>query len=211
MKKLKVFGLAVAVFALTACDNPHDISEKNFKRVAQLAMDQHGAGYCVNIPARNVPFTMDNSPLTAMQKHVVDMMATEGLLATASVQAPSYPGSKNIVASTEYRLTDYGKKSYREPSNFPLPMTPTFCTGKMQVEKILEMSEPKEMYGTKVVKVQMKYSIKDADKWALSEPMVKLHKSLQIEQAKNGVGTLTLVLDKEKGWVFHKDYTPAKK
>ena len=78
-----------------------------------------------------------------------------------------------------------------------------FCFGKAKVEKIIDFSEPSEMMGNKISRVNYTFSVTDLPDWIkkpeitkLSEPIKKIVESAETPIKADGTMILT-----NKGWV----------
>lgn len=195
----------VIVTAISACSNPKDATESNFKLAVQKYLDTEypKCYFSGNFPAKTKDWdiTGENATMKALAK--------AGLLSEKEVSrkevSDGWGMQKKTVVIYAYDLTDEGKKSYKKGTD---RTRGGFCGGNAKVTSIEEFSEPADLLGHKVSKVRYSYVVSNVPAWATSDELISLNRSLKKDvesSAKPIVETNTMILT-NNGWVHGKLY-----
>ena len=85
-------------------------------------------------------------------------------------------GAKKIVLKTSFDLTDEGRKFYKPHAVKIIggDSIGGFCLGKATVKAVTQFSEPSDMFGQKISRVNYTYVVSDLPTWARSPEMFTL-------------------------------------
>lgn len=195
MKKIIITSL---LLSLAACGNPKEASEKNFEVAIQAFLDK---GFPACLIVDKFP-TDPNGWDLGGKRAIYAEMEKMGLLTKTEEMKKQFKWSKPTL-QTSYDLSAEGKKYYTVADEKIKGKQSGFCFGKAKVEKIIDFSEPSEMMGNKMSRVNYTFSVTDLPDWIkkpeitkLSEPIKKIVESAQSPIKADGTMMLT-----NKGWV----------
>lgn len=201
--------LAVVAALVAGCSDPKAATEKNFKVAMQSYLDT----------AYPKCYILQKFPTTAQfiekkgaqqEKETLKTLTKAGLLFEKEIERQEIKdifnggGMKTFVKST-FDLTDEGKKYYKNDikKNFMGESVGGFCFGKATVKAITQFSEPGEMMGQKVSRVNYEYTVSDLPKWATSPEVTASINSLKADAESNvtPVKALNAAILTNNGWV----------
>lgn len=196
---------AALLIALTACSDSKQASEKNFKNAIQAYLDTVYPKCVVN---ENFPAVV-NSDFLGKRK-VLQSLAKAGLVSETELSRKEYKdwnGSTNVVVKSEYALTETGRKFYDPNARQTLSRDQGgFCIGKAAVREITRYTEPADMFGHRITKVNYTYSVDKLPDWANLPEVTSAIPALK-EAVESGAkpikATHTLVLT-NNGWVHER-------
>lgn len=180
-----LMGLA-PVMILTGCDDPKEVSAKNFGKVIQDGLKKQGE-VClerlrwpvqVNLGASSEAFnaqaTSDASRMAALEAH--------GLVSSTIEESTDFLKQKS--RTQIYRLTDAGSKYLleRDIPNFlgdGSTKRTDFCWARMQLADIVKWMGPGQSGAYPVVSVKYTYQLANVPEWAQSPNITKAFPEIQ--------------------------------
>ena len=184
---------------LSACNDPKEANEHNFKVAAQSFLD---ATYPLCLIQGNFPTKPNGWDIHGHNK-IYDEMVTLGLLSKNEVTiAPQFEWHKPTKGNAD-DLTDEGKKYYKvSDKNAPMKLG-GFCVGKAEVNQMTNFTQPAEMMGKTVSDVQFTYTVSNLPTWILTPSLSKLNPGIQtVVDAANKPAKLELnLMLTGKGWM----------
>lgn len=196
MNKFLLLVCSLVALELTGCNNPKDVSKSNFEKVIneklktdKLCVQPQTASYVVRPYPVVIPIIDigDNPQIKEM-----DYFVAAGLLSsspTTSTFGPfgiplPRPGPARL-----YSLTDKGRQNYSGEPKYE------FCYGSPQVAKIVEYTEPADMFGSHVTRVTFVVGVKDQADWASDQAIQKRYRVVKPDSQAMAVLELT-----SEGW-----------
>lgn len=137
-------------------------------------------------------------------------MATAGLVTEREVQIEEkdFLGKSRTVTKLSYDLTEEGKKYYKAAvsKNLRGDSLGGLCAGKATLKSIVQYSEPADMMGLKVSRVNYEYTVADLPKWASSPDLQKYVEGLKtdVDSQDTPVKKAEAVILTSNGWVHEK-------
>lgn len=195
---MRYLAIPIVFLALAGCSDPKAASEKNFKKAIQSYLDTAypRCYFASNFPTVKSEWNFNNS------NGVLEALAGAGLLAKKEIQQEEKnifgPGS-HMVTKLSYDLTTEGKKYYKSGAvkNLRGESTGGFCAGKATVKSVGQYSEPAEMMGLKISRVNYEYTVSDLPAWASSPDIQK-----NVHGIKADLDSQTTPLKKVEGMVL---------
>lgn len=199
---LRTISTVAVLVALSGCSDPKAASEKNFKIAAQAYLD---SVYPKCYHTETFPVTRDY--IEGEKRNVLPALVKAGLLSEqelSRVETRSWSGDGKFLVKSAFSLTEDGRKFYMEPAKTPgQDKSGGFCLGKAEVTELARFTEPSEISGHRISRVNYSYAVKELPGWAKSEdiqaaiPDLKADAESAIEALKR---TDTFVLT-NTGWM----------
>lgn len=201
---MRTLAITVVALALAGCSDPKVASEKNFESAMQNYLDSEypRCYFSSNFPVEKTDFDVlgKNVGLAALEK--------AGLLAASEVKREEkqmFTEQTRTVTKLSYDLTAEGKKYYRAAAtkNHRGEAMGAICAGKATVKSIGQFTEPAEMMGLKISRVNYEYTVTDLPAWAMRPDVQQAIRGLKADaqSAETPVkGVVGMVLT-NNGWV----------
>ena len=203
VKKIIVFGL---VLTLSACSNPQDPTEANFKVAIQDFLSSRKGEACIEVP--DLPFEVSKSSLAFhfdLKKFI-----SVGLVNSTETEKKEGNSKETVLTLS---LTDMGKsalKKFEKPYSYAFAMGvlqshSALCYGEHRVVDILNFTEPADFGGQKISRVNFTYTTKNISQWTNNKVFQsngRLFRDIKSESEPiKDKATLMLT---NKGWVHKK-------
>ena len=192
MNKVKILAVSTVTLFLAACGGPKEATQSNFTKAIQAYLDTQ-PGLCAAIPARQMPFTLENNGLIPEPKKRADALADAGLLTKRDTEVKGSFGNKNAPA-TEYQVSEIGKQFLAPKAANTLARQDAFCSGKFVMVGVDNFTEPSEMMGMKVSRVNYRFKVDGLADWAKSEAMIRNFKNIADKSQGDIQGKAALIL-----------------
>lgn len=202
---------AAALFSLAACGNPKEANEKNFRKAIQAHLDSLG-GLCVNSGFQS---TENPEPFIVKTNNFIDTrqgpdaLAAAGLVKATATEADEqsfFGNTTRKVPATRYEITDKGKKFLREQPSWSGGKAAAFCTGRLEVASIKNFTEPGEVMGMRMSRVNFLMKVSGEDAWARHPEVLRTNKELaRLLSDREIPAEATMILTNE-GWVHEKQF-----
>lgn len=195
------------VVLISACDDPKEASEDNFKRAIQEYLDRT---YPKCYVKTELPVVIDSNYFGAKEK--LQALAKLGLVSESQVkiEKTTFGNKKNLVFAPSFELTKEGEK-YFTPNvakTMGGQVLGGFCIGKANVKDIGSFSEPSEMHGHRISRVNYTYEVSNLPEWATAPEITSVLKELKADVESHTVPIKKrdfLVLT-NNGWVHEEIY-----
>ncbi|WP_456268844.1 hypothetical protein M1D97_00800 [Kushneria sp. AK178] len=159
MKSYRVLALLPLAALLSACGDPQEASEGNFRSALQDDVGGMGPAICLEAPAPRLPFVM-NQRAAGQQSD----MAERTKRANALVDAGLLEREDLSDGRQRYSLTDDGRDSYARAHGLEQG---GFCFGKVRIEGVDSFTPAQAIEGGFTVShVRYSYSVRDIPSWA---------------------------------------------
>jgi DNA-binding MarR family transcriptional regulator len=199
IKKTLVFGVALTI---SACSNPQDPNETNFKEAIQDFLSTTRKA-CIEVP--NFPFKDKKSSLDFHRN--LNELVSIGLL--------NIEGSETTEITLS--LTEAGKKAlttFEKPYTYGYSMgtqrsNVAFCYGDHRVVDITNFTEPANFGGITISRVKFTYTTENFSEWAKnSQSLQSKNRNIirDIKSEAEPVKSKAVLILTEKGWVHKKLY-----
>ena len=201
---MRLIVAAICSLALSACSDPKAASEKNFKSAIQAFLDIEYPRCYVLI---KIPQTLQAK---SGDKRLFDALTKAGALtATESQVEVNMPfKGKQLESALKYDLTDEGKKFYRAEVEKRVfgDSVGGLCFGKATVTEITNFTEPADIFGVKVSRVQYGYAVSALPAWSKSTELLALYPQLKadVESEAKPVKAIAGVVLTHNGWMHEK-------
>ncbi len=197
---IKIIAMSSLVIALAACGSAKDANKSNFRKAIQAYLDTQ-KGLCAAIPAKGLPFTLPNQ---SWDKKRVDVLVDAGLLTKRDTEVKArFTFDNSMEPATEYQITDTGKKFLVLNGANTMGEYDAFCTGKYTVVEVDNFTEPSDMMGLKLSRVNYRYKVDGADDWAKSEGVRANYENFAKQAQGDIQGEAALVLTND-GWLHER-------
>lgn len=204
---MRYLSIPIALLALAGCSDPKSASEKNFKVAVQSYLDSEYPHCYVtrNFPAVKADFDFrhENETLEALTK--------AGLLSRKEIQQEEkdmFGQRPHTVTRLSYDLTAEGKKYYKPgiTKNLRGDAVGGFCVGKAEVKSIGQFSEPADMMGLKVSRVNYEYTVSDLPEWTALPEIQQFVDQIQADSKSQTtpIKKVDAVVLTNNGWVHEK-------
>lgn len=202
MKTVQIITIGGIALILAACGNPKDATKSNFSKSIQSYLDtQHGL--CAAIPAMEVPFTLENKGgFNTQAKKRADALVNAGLLTKQDTEIKATFGNR-MEPATEYQVSDSGKKHLTPKAADTLGRQDAFCSGKYVMVDVDNFTEPSDMMGMKVARVNFRYKVDGLADWTKSEALRADFKNVADQSQGDIEGKATLILT-NNGWIHER-------
>ena len=169
---LRYLAILIALLSVAGCSDPKAASEKNFKVAVQNYLN---TAYPRCYVVRNFPTDKDEWNFNRAND-TLEALAKSGLLSkkeTKEEQKNMFGQGTHTVTKLTYDLTAEGKKYYKPgvTKNLRGDTMGGFCVGKANLKSIAQFSEPADMMGLKVSRVNYDYVVTDLPAWANAPDM----------------------------------------
>jgi hypothetical protein len=206
--------IAIAVMSIVAgCADPKAATETNFRVALQHYLN---TAYPRCYYTENFPVTRN---MHVGDRHaILDSLTKVGLLSAKEVSRKELAGeyftggkTRTLVQMT-YDLTDEGRKFYT-PNAEKNPFGGSkggFCFGKATVKAVTQFTEPADLLGQKVSRVQYTYVVSDLPPWAKIPEVQSSLTALKgdAESDTTPVKAVAALILTNKGWVHEKLFAP---
>jgi Prokaryotic membrane lipoprotein lipid attachment site len=194
----KIILITTLALILAGCGDPKQASEKNFEVAIQQYLDKSYPACVIRDRFPSDPFALD----IFHHEPIYVEMEKMGLLTKKEEMKKQFSYGKATLV-TSYDLSAEGKKYYIAPDEKTRDIRYGFCFGKAKVEKIIDFSEPSEMMGNKISRVNYTYKVTDLPDWLKKPEITKLNEQIKnmaesTETPIKADGTMMLT---NKGWV----------
>ena len=172
LHKLTLIAVAVLV---AECSDPKAANEKNFQSAIQSYLDTVYPKYYFN---QKFPTTVEF--VIGGSRAILQALVKAGLVSEKEESRKEVNdilgGAKKIVLKTSFDLTDEGRKFYKPHAVKIIggDSIGGFCLGKATVKAVTQFSEPSDMFGQKISRVNYTYVVSDLPTWARSPEMFTL-------------------------------------
>jgi hypothetical protein len=197
----------MAVFALAGCSDPKTASESNFKAAMQNYLDTaYPRCYFVsNFPAEKESWDVGGKNLA------LATLEQAGLLGVKEVQHEEkqmFSDKTRTVTKQSYDLTAEGRKYYKAEAtkNLRGEAMGGLCAGKATVTSIGQFTEPADMMGLRISRVNYSYTVADLPAWAMRPDVQKAIRGLKedAQSASTPVQGVVGMALTNNGWVHEK-------
>ncbi|WP_299531071.1 hypothetical protein [uncultured Herbaspirillum sp.] len=187
--------LLVLVAAVAGCSDPKTANESNFKVAIQQHLDVVYPRCYLTV---KFPFSSRSDWLNTSRQ--LDALVSVGVVSATDA------GNKEKT----YELTELGRKFYKQDAVKGLSGDSHggFCFGKATVTAVKQFSEPGDILGHKLSRVNYEYSVSDLPDWAQSEQVQAQFKELKADAGSRDkpLKAMDTVLLTNKGWVHEKQF-----
>jgi hypothetical protein len=200
-----VFALITAI-ALVGCSDHKAASEKNFTVAIQSYLD---TAYPKCYFVHNFPATDDFD--IGGNRPALGALTKVGLLVQKEERKEVrklFGAGTQVQIKTTYDLTEEGRKYYKVDAAKGLMGNSIggFCFGKARVKAITQYSEPADMFGQKISRVNYEYTVGDFPAWATTPEVIGAINTLkaEVESSTTPVKKLEAVVLTNNGWVHER-------
>jgi hypothetical protein len=140
----------------------------------------------------------------------MEALVKAGLLSKKDVQVEekAFLGGPRQVTKVAYDLSEEGKKYYKQgvSKNMRGEALGGLCAGKATVKSIDQFSEPADMMGLKVSRVNYEYTVSDLPAWTSSPDVQQFVDGLKADAGSQAtpVKKVEAVVLTNNGWVHEK-------
>lgn len=204
--------LAAVAVLVAGCSDPKAANEKNLKVAMQSYLDTaYPRCYILQKFPTTVQFVEKKG--SQQEKETLRTLTKAGLLFEKEIERKEIKdifdgGGMKALVKVTFDLTDEGKKYYKNDvqKNFKGEGMGGFCFGKATVKAITQFSEPGDMLGQKVSRVNYEYTVSDLPKWATSPEVTSSINSLKADAESNAtpVKALNAAILTNNGWVHER-------
>lgn len=191
--------------AASGCSDPKAANQGVFKNAAQAYLDTVYPKCYVNT---QFPVTVDWNISGIQEK--LRALAKAGLVVESEgqVELPEMHGKKRTTSAPRFDLTEEGKKFYKADVTQTLAGKSIggFCFGKATVKEVSQFSEPADMFGQRISRVNYTYAVSDIPAWAKTPELLAGIKELKadVDSEAAPVKVLNTFVLTNNGWVHEK-------
>lgn len=202
---IRIIAAVFFLAAISGCSDPKAASEDNFRKAIQEYLDKI---YPKCYVTTELPVIIDWD-ISGVKKKL-QVLAKVGLVVESEgqVERPGFGNHKNVVAAPSFDLTEEGKKYFKQNVSETMggKTRGGFCFGKATVKEIGQFSEPSDMFGQRISRVNYTYEVSDFPEWAKSPEVVEVIKDLKIdiESSTTPIKKLDVLVMTNNGWVHEK-------
>lgn len=203
------FAVFMLFYLVAACSgsDPKAANERNFQAAIQKYLDTAypKCYFNQNFPA-SIEFDIGGT------RAKLQALARAGLVvekeeSRQEVKDP-FGGGKKTVVKSSFHLTDEGRKYYKADviKTMSGDHIGGFCVGKATVKAVTQFSEPADMFGNRVSKVEYTYTVSDLPNWAKAPEVTAAIDAIKIDatsESKSVSAHAVLVL-MNNGWAHEK-------
>lgn len=201
--------ILITVFAtlVSGCSDPKAANEKNFKAAIQNYLD---TAYPKCYVATNFPTTTeyDVDRTTVKLRALVKVGLLSESVGSREIITHFGNGGKKSIPTPSFDLTEEGRKFYKADVRGELSNRKIggFCLGKAIVKNITQFSEPADMFGHRISRVNYTYEVSGLPAWAKSPEIISVIYELKadVESDKTPIKRLDTLLLTNNGWVHEK-------
>lgn len=197
------FALIAVAVLVAACSDPKVANEKNFKVAIQNYLD---AVYPRCYFTEDFPATISMFDARGA-KATFKALTNAGLLSEKEEphEVTEIFGRKKVVVQPTFHLTEEGKKFYKTDAVKTLggKTIGGFCLGKATVKEVSQFSEPSDMFGQRISRVNYTYEVSGLPAWTKSSEILSAISALKadVESEKTPVKKLDALVLTNNGWV----------
>jgi hypothetical protein len=204
LQKLTLIALTAFV---AGCTDPKTANENNFGKAIQSYLDTvYPKCYFLQKFPATVDFDIGGTQAT------LKALVKAGLVSEKEESrreiADLFGGGKKTYVKTSFDLTDAGRKVYKLDAVKTLrgDSVGGFCFGKASVKDVSQFSEPSDMLGQKISRVNYTYVVTDLPAWAKTPEMLAAIKALDVDAKSviEPVKALDTLLLTNNGWVHER-------
>jgi hypothetical protein len=204
LHKLTLIAVAVLV---AGCSDPKAANEKNFQSAIQSYLDTaYPKCYFNQKFPTTVEFDIGGS------RAILHALVKAGLVSEKEESRKEvndiFGGAKKIIVKTSFDLTDEGRKFYKPDTVKTIggDSIGGFCLGKATVKAVTQFSEPSDMFGQKISRVNYTYRVSDLPTWAKSPEMLSAIKALNADAESDAtpLKALDTLILTNNGWVHER-------
>lgn len=196
----------LALLVLAGCGSKQDANEKNFKGAIQNFLDSAypKCYFFENFPAVVGDFDLKN------EKAILAALLKTGLVSVKDEphEETNLFGKKKTSIKPTFYLTEAGKKFYKTDIQKTLggQSIGGFCVGKAKVQDVPQFTEPSDMLGQKISRVNYTYVVNDLPSWTKSPEILSAIPSLKpdVESENKPIKSLDAVVLTNNGWVHER-------
>lgn len=206
MKKRIICAVVLTALVLVGCGSKQDANEKNFKIAIQNYLDSAypKCYFFENFPAVAMDFDLKN------EKGTLAALLKTGLVSVKDEphEEAQFFGNKKTVIKPTFYLTEEGKKFYKTDVEKTLggQSIGGFCMGKAKVQDVPQFTEPSDMFGQKISRVNYTYVVSDLPSWTKSPEILSAIPSLKpdVESENTPIKGLDAVVLTNNGWIHER-------
>ena len=206
MKKSVIVAVSLGAILLVGCGSKQDASEKNFKAAIQTFLDSEypKCYYFESFPAVvDMDFRNRKSTLTAMVKAGLVSVKDEPY-----EEQEIWGNKKKTSIRPTFYLTEEGKKFYKPDVDKTIggKSLGGFCFGKAKVRDVPQFTEPSDMRGHNMSRVNYTFVVNDLPSWTKLPEILTAIPALKpdVESENSPIqGKATVVLT-NNGWVHER-------
>jgi hypothetical protein len=205
MRKTVLLMSLVGIIA--GCSDPKAANEANFKTAMQNYLN---TAYPKCYVLQKFPASIQAGFDLFDLKPKFVALSKAGLLAETEqteVQNTGF-GGKRTITKTVFDLTPEGKKYYKEDAGQSMSGNRIggFCGGKATVTAVTQFTEPSDLMGQKISRVNYEYKVSDFPDWAKSPEVQAQVKGLKADVESDSVPlkALDVALLTNNGWVHER-------
>ena len=202
---LKTTLVAAIAFLISGCSDPKTPNEKNFAVAVQAYLDTtYPKCYLTSEFPRTVEWDVGGT------KTQLRALAKAGLVLEkeGSYEIPTFGGRKRFAPAPAFTLTDEGKKFYKSDAVKLIngKNLGGFCFGKAKVKQVDQFTEPSDMLGMRISRVNYTYEVSDLPAWANSPAIQAAIPELKadVESDKVPIKKLDVLVLTNNGWVHER-------
>ncbi len=202
---IRIIATLAFVAIISGCADPKAASEENFRAAIQQYLDTKYPKCYVHT---NFPATIDFDIGGVKEK--LHALAEAGLLSESegTAERKGFGNSKSTITVPSFDLTDEGKKFYNPDVSKTMggKTIGGFCIGKATVKDVGPFTEPSDMLGQRISRVNYTYEVSDFPSWANSSDVLGAFKELKrdIDSTSNPIKRLDALILTSEGWVHEK-------
>lgn len=222
MRRILVFTSIVILVG--ACSNPKAASEENFETAINAWINENPP--CIDVPDARVR-AIGQTDSQAFPRYVeqadspnpmrlqnqqralapFQALAEAGLMRMEQAQinvddGPFGTGSRTQTVAA-YSLTPEGERALSTRTSRIGGPTAAFCYGTPEVKEIVRFTEPADMMGATISRVEYTYQVKDRPAWTRTPALQAAFPQLVRDSAETLEGRAAVVLTNE-GWVHER-------
>lgn len=210
MKKSLILIGIFGVLMLSGCGDKKDATKGNFEN----SINAHYENECIDIGTVYGTFPVQIANSDEKDKELFDALTKVGLTTSkpAKVEDNSmsgidiYTGKRKIIDGYEYKLTDLGTKSVKtKKGNGFFSSTNEFCAGKYKVSSIENFTEPSDIGGYKLTRVNFKKEPIDVPEWANNLVKEKAFEKYAEKISKEPIDEEMELVLTDNGWIPSRD------
>lgn len=209
MNKFTALTIILTASILTACGDPKEANDSNFKVAVQQYLDKRFplcAVHDLKFPTEPITTSFHN------RIGIYDDLVKLGLMSKKEVQVPVMFQPGKTQPAPVYDLTAEGKKYYVAADENTIGKLPGLCGGKAKVNEITNFTQPSDMFGHTISEVKFTYTVSEIPDWMKIKPIVESDVTMNKIMKTNGEsveGKVLLVLT-GKGWMEESVYNTKK-